>query len=72
MILSNQVNINKSTMRPFDLDETPLENSPDPPTRAATAVDEESFKNRFGCQVTDLEKFQMGQIAEISRVQDLA
>ena len=44
-------------MRPFDLDESPLENSPDPPTAAATAVDDDTFKNKFGCQVTDLEKY---------------
>ena len=57
MILSNQININKNTMRPFDLDESPQESNPDPPTAAATALDEESHINRFGCQVTDLEKY---------------
>ena len=50
IILSNQININKSTMRPFDfLDESPVENSPDPPTAAATAFGDENLKNKFGC-----------------------
>ena len=60
IILSNQVTINKNTMRPFDLDDSPQETSPETQTAAATAVGEDSLRNRFGCQVVDLEKYQTG------------
>lgn len=59
IIISNQTTIKN---------EPEEEESPEAATAAATAVGEESIRNRFGCQVVDLDSYEHRQIAEINLV----